>query len=187
MDIDPSSAPTSRANDAKPSPAAVQQTQTTSTVPVESTRNPVSASTQAVTAKTAPRTGAKPTAPPRPKLPPPIFLRKGANFLKYPQTAPVCKAVRTADDGIKIHCQTLRLFAVSINISWTSKSNFTRTPSKGRYPRHSYRLPGRRNPSRPLRPGLPVHSVHRLCQRRLTIMASSRRPSQDRGSQEYIQ
>ncbi|GBP22667.1 hypothetical protein EVAR_13948_1 [Eumeta japonica] len=31
MDIDPSSAPTSRANDAKPSPAAVQQTQTTST------------------------------------------------------------------------------------------------------------------------------------------------------------
>ncbi|GBP76715.1 Probable RNA-directed DNA polymerase from transposon BS [Eumeta japonica] len=47
MDIDPSSAPTSRANDAKPSPAAVQQTQTTSTAPVESTRNPVSASTQA--------------------------------------------------------------------------------------------------------------------------------------------
>ncbi|GBP10440.1 hypothetical protein EVAR_76308_1 [Eumeta japonica] len=90
MDIDPSSAPTSRANDAKPSPAAVQQTQTTSTASVESTRNPVSASTQAVTAKTAPRTGAKPTAPPRPKLPPPIFLRKGANFLKYPQTAPVC-------------------------------------------------------------------------------------------------
>ncbi|GBP42267.1 hypothetical protein EVAR_16363_1 [Eumeta japonica] len=57
-------------------PAAVQQTQTTSTASVESTRNPVSASTQAVTAKTAPRTGAKPTAPPRPKLPPPIFAQR---------------------------------------------------------------------------------------------------------------
>ncbi|GBP51753.1 Nucleic-acid-binding protein from transposon X-element [Eumeta japonica] len=33
MDIDPSSAPTSRANDAKPSPAAIQQTQTKSTAP----------------------------------------------------------------------------------------------------------------------------------------------------------
>ncbi|GBP24897.1 hypothetical protein EVAR_12561_1 [Eumeta japonica] len=74
MDIDPSSAPTSRANDAKP--PAIQQTQTTSTASVESTRNPVSASTQAVTAKTAPRTGAKPTAPPRPKLPPPIFAQR---------------------------------------------------------------------------------------------------------------
>ncbi|GBP30767.1 hypothetical protein EVAR_82509_1 [Eumeta japonica] len=67
--IDPSSAPTSRANDAKPSPATVQQAQTMSTAPVELTRNPVSASTQAVTAKTAPRTGAKPTAPHRPTLP----------------------------------------------------------------------------------------------------------------------
>ncbi|GBP81500.1 hypothetical protein EVAR_64209_1 [Eumeta japonica] len=56
-------------------PAAVQQTQTTSTASVESTRNPVSASTQAVTAKTL-WTGAKPTAPPRPKLPPPIFCAK---------------------------------------------------------------------------------------------------------------
>ncbi|GBP42835.1 hypothetical protein EVAR_83354_1 [Eumeta japonica] len=46
-------------------PAAVQQTQTEYR-PVESTQNPVSASTQAVTAPL--RTGAKPTAPPRPKL-----------------------------------------------------------------------------------------------------------------------
>ncbi|GBP51837.1 hypothetical protein EVAR_88542_1 [Eumeta japonica] len=109
MDIDPSSAPTSRANDAKPSPAAIQQTQTTSTASVESTRNPVSASTQAVTAKTAPRTGAKPTAPPRPKLPPPIFLRKGANFLQISADCTrlrinYSEAVRTADEGIKIHC-----------------------------------------------------------------------------------
>ncbi|GBP61824.1 Nucleic-acid-binding protein from transposon X-element [Eumeta japonica] len=115
MDIDPSSAPTSSANDAKPSPAAVQQTQTTSTAPVESTRNPVSASTQAVTAKTAPRTGAKPTAPPRPKLPPPIFLRKGANFLQISADCTrlrinYSKAVRTADDGIKIHCPDVETF-----------------------------------------------------------------------------
>ncbi|GBP26171.1 hypothetical protein EVAR_74933_1 [Eumeta japonica] len=111
----------------KPSPAAVQQTQTTSTASVESTRNPVSASTQAVTAKTAPRTGAKPTAPPRPKLPPPIFCAKA-----LPQISADCtrlrinysKAVRTADDGIKIHCPDVETFR-SLNISWTSKSNFT--------------------------------------------------------------
>ncbi|GBP60796.1 hypothetical protein EVAR_85056_1 [Eumeta japonica] len=123
----PSSAPTSRKR-CKALPAAVQQTQTTSTASVESTRNPVSASTQAVTAKTAPRTGAKPTAPPRPKLPPPIFAQR-----RFLQISADCtrlrinysKAVRTADDGIKIHCQTLRLSAVSINISWTSKSIHT--------------------------------------------------------------
>ncbi|GBP27745.1 hypothetical protein EVAR_82794_1 [Eumeta japonica] len=96
-------------------PAAVQQTQTTSTASVELTRNPVSASTQAVTAKTAPRTGAKPTAPPRPKLPPPIFLRKGANFLQISADCTrlrinYSKAVRTADDGIKIHCPDVETF-----------------------------------------------------------------------------
>ncbi|GBP89704.1 hypothetical protein EVAR_21314_1 [Eumeta japonica] len=63
MDIDPSSAPTSRANDAKP-PRRGPTDLDYEYRPVESTRNPVSASTQAVTAKTAPRTGAKPTAPP---------------------------------------------------------------------------------------------------------------------------
>ncbi|GBP21756.1 hypothetical protein EVAR_10933_1 [Eumeta japonica] len=95
--------------------------------PVESTRNPVSASTQAVTAKTAPRTGAKPTAPPRPKLPPPIFLRKGANFLQISADCTrlrinYSKAVRTADDGIKIHCPDVETFRSLNNISWTSKS-----------------------------------------------------------------
>ncbi|GBP30559.1 hypothetical protein EVAR_94739_1 [Eumeta japonica] len=136
MDIDPSSAPTSRANDAKPSPAAVQQTQTTSTASVESTRNPVSASTQAVTAKTAPRTGAKPTAPPRPKLPPPIFLRKGANFLQISADCTrlrinYSKAVRTADDGIKIHCPDVETFRSLNNISWTSKSTSHVRPRGG--------------------------------------------------------
>ncbi|GBP13012.1 RNA-directed DNA polymerase from mobile element jockey [Eumeta japonica] len=56
----------------------------TNASPVEppATQNPVSASTQAVTDKTAPKMGAKPTVPPRSKLPPPIFLSKGANFLE---------------------------------------------------------------------------------------------------------
>ncbi|GBP42980.1 hypothetical protein EVAR_96478_1 [Eumeta japonica] len=64
--------------------------------------------------QTTPRTGAKP-APPRPKLPPPIFLRKGACFL---QISAKCtrlrinysKAVRTADGGIKIHCPDVETF-----------------------------------------------------------------------------
>ncbi|GBP45050.1 hypothetical protein EVAR_23525_1 [Eumeta japonica] len=122
MDIDPSSAPTSRANDAKPSPAAVQQTQTTSTASVELTRNPVSASTQAVTAKTAPRTDC---------------TRLRINY---------SKAVRTADDGIKIHCPDVETFRSLNNISWTSKSNFTHEIQAD--------LCGQ---------GFPVHSVHRLC------------------------
>ncbi|GBP85206.1 hypothetical protein EVAR_47642_1 [Eumeta japonica] len=88
MDIDPSSAPTSRCKRCKALPAAVQQTQTTSTASVESTRNPVSASTQAVTAKPL-RTGAKPTAPLGLNCLHPFFAQS-ANFLKYPQTAPVC-------------------------------------------------------------------------------------------------
>ncbi|GBP81165.1 hypothetical protein EVAR_25091_1 [Eumeta japonica] len=165
-------------------PAAVQQTQTTSTAPVESTRNPVSASTQAVTAKTAPRTGAKPTAPPRPKLPPPIFLRKGANFL---QISADCtrlrinrKAVRTADDGIKIHCPDVETFRSLNKYLVDFKVQF-----------HTYALEEERKLKAVIRgiptdfpvdeiqadlcgQGFPVHSVHRLCQRRLTIMASSR-------------
>ncbi|GBP12382.1 hypothetical protein EVAR_75807_1 [Eumeta japonica] len=105
MDIDPSSAPTSRANDAKPSPAAVQQTQTTSTASVELTRNPVSASTQAVTAKTAPRTGAKPTAPPRPKLPPPIFCAKALTSSNIRRLHPLNKYL--VDFKVQFHTYAL--------------------------------------------------------------------------------
>ncbi|GBP07264.1 hypothetical protein EVAR_91903_1 [Eumeta japonica] len=68
MDIDPSSAPTSRANDAN-SPAAVQQTQT--------------------------------TVPPRlsqPEIQSPLPRRR-----LHP-SADKSSTVRTADDGIKIHC-----------------------------------------------------------------------------------
>ncbi|GBP68383.1 hypothetical protein EVAR_99059_1 [Eumeta japonica] len=176
MDIDPSSAPTSRANDAKLSPAAVQQTQTTSTAPVESTRNPVSASTQAVTAKTAPRTGAKPTAPPRPKLPPPIFLRKGANFLQISADCTrlrinYSKAVRTADDGIKIHCpdvetfRSLNKYLVDFKVQFHTcaleeerklKAVIRSIPTDFPVDEIQADLCGQ---------GFPVHSVHRLCRR----------------------
>ncbi|GBP20898.1 hypothetical protein EVAR_80717_1 [Eumeta japonica] len=147
MDIDPSSAPTSRANDAKPSPAAVQQTQTTSTASVESTRNPVSASTQAVTAKTAPRTDC---------------TRLRINY---------SKAVRTADDGIKIHCPDVETFRSLNKYLVDFKVQF-----------HTYALEEERKLKAVIRgiptdfpvdeiqadlcgQGFPVHSVHRLCRR----------------------
>ncbi|GBP40534.1 Nucleic-acid-binding protein from transposon X-element [Eumeta japonica] len=104
MDIDPSSAPTSRANDAKP-PRCGPTDSDYEYRPVESTRNPVSASTQAVTAKTAPRTDC---------------TRLRINY---------SKAVRTADDGIKIHCPDVETFRSLNNISWTSKS-ISHTKSK---------------------------------------------------------
>ncbi|GBP63603.1 Nucleic-acid-binding protein from transposon X-element [Eumeta japonica] len=113
-------------------PAAVQQTQTTSTASVESTRNPVSASTQAVTAK--PLLGRVPSPPHLLGLnclhP---FLRKGANFLQ-----------------ISADCTRLRINPVKPSAPPTTALKFTAQT---------------RNPSRPLRPGLPVHSVHRLCRR----------------------
>ncbi|GBP78853.1 hypothetical protein EVAR_81115_1 [Eumeta japonica] len=152
------------------------KTQTTSTAPVESTRNPVSASTQAVTAKTAPRTGAKPTAPPRPKLPPPIFLRKGANFLQISADCTrlrinYSKAVRTADDGIKIHCPNVETFRSLNKYLVEFKVQF-----------HTYALEEERKLKAVIRSnptdfpvdeiqadlcgqGFPVHSVHRLCRR----------------------
>ncbi|GBP86521.1 hypothetical protein EVAR_69041_1 [Eumeta japonica] len=87
----------------------IEQSQATATnaapAAVVATQAPVVASTQATTEKTTPRVGAKPTAPPRSKLPPPIFLRKGANFLKISADCTRLrinyKTVRTADDGIK--------------------------------------------------------------------------------------
>ncbi|GBP59512.1 Nucleic-acid-binding protein from transposon X-element [Eumeta japonica] len=194
MDIDPSSAPTSRANDAKPSPAAVQQTQTTSTAPVESTRNPVSASTQAVTAKSAPRTGAKPTAPPRPKLHPPIFLRKGANFLQISADCTrlqinYSKAVRTADDGIKIHCPDIETFRSLNKYLVDFKVQFhTYAPEQERKLKAVIRgiptdFPVDEIQADLCGQGFPVHSVHRLCHRDelLTIMASSRQAPHKKG------
>ncbi|GBP04320.1 Nucleic-acid-binding protein from transposon X-element [Eumeta japonica] len=147
MDIDPSSAPTSRANDAKPSPAAVQQTQTTSTASVESTRNPVSASTQAVTAKTAPRTGAKPTAPPRPKLPPPIFCAKALTSSNIRRLHPLNKYL--VDFKVQFHTYALeeerKLKAVIRGIPTDFPVDEIQADLCGQ--------------------GFPVHSVHRLCRR----------------------
>ncbi|GBP69707.1 hypothetical protein EVAR_79940_1 [Eumeta japonica] len=138
MDIDPPSASTSRANDAKPSTAAVQQTQTTSTAPVESTRNPVSASTRS------------------------NCTRLRINY---------SKAVRTADDGIKIHCPDVETFR-SLNKYFVDfKVQF-----------HTYALEEERKLKAVIRgiptdfpvdeiqadlcgQGFPVHSVHRLCRR----------------------
>ncbi|GBP64152.1 hypothetical protein EVAR_35473_1 [Eumeta japonica] len=111
----------------------------------------VSAPTQAVIAKTAPRTGAKPTAPPRPKLPPPIFLRKGVNFLQ-----------------ISADCTRLRINYISTNLV-DFKVQF-----------HSYALEEERKLKAVIRgiptdfpvdeiqadlcgQGFPMHSVHRPC------------------------
>ncbi|GBP06023.1 hypothetical protein EVAR_3269_1 [Eumeta japonica] len=139
----------------------------------------ISASTQAVTDKTAPRTGAKPTAPPRPKLPPPIFLHKGANFLQI-STDYTClrinysKAVRTADDGIKIHCPDVETFRSLNKYLVDFKVQF--------HIGHTYALEEERKLKAVIRSiptdfpvdeiqadlcgqGFPVHSVHRLCHR----------------------
>ncbi|GBP90494.1 Nucleic-acid-binding protein from transposon X-element [Eumeta japonica] len=144
--------------------------------PVESTRNLISASTQAVTVKTAPRTGAKPTAPSRPKLPPLIFLRKGANFFQISADCTrlrinYSKAVRTADDGIKIHCPDVETFRSLNKYLVDFKIQF-----------HTYALEEERKLKAVIRgiptdfpvdeiqadlcgQGFPVHSVHRLCRR----------------------
>ncbi|GBP55084.1 hypothetical protein EVAR_46381_1 [Eumeta japonica] len=135
--------------------------------PVEliTTQNPVSASTQAATDKTAPRMGANSTAPPRSKLPPPIFLRKGANFLKISTDCirlriNYTKTVRTADDGIKIHCPDVETFRSLNKYLVDTEFQF-----------HTYALEEERklkavicgiptdfpveDSSRPMRPGLP--------------------------------
>ncbi|GBP67540.1 Nucleic-acid-binding protein from mobile element jockey [Eumeta japonica] len=59
--------------------------------------------------------GSKPTAPSRVKMPPLIFVRKGVNFIKISADCTrlrinYTKAVRTADDGIKITCSDVETF-----------------------------------------------------------------------------
>ncbi|GBP40858.1 Nucleic-acid-binding protein from transposon X-element [Eumeta japonica] len=93
----------------------------------------------AATAKTAPRMDAKPTTLPRSKLPPPVFLRKGANFLKISADCTrlrinYTKAVRTGDDGFKILCSEVETFRKEIQANLCDQ-------------------------------GFPVRSVHRLCRR----------------------
>ncbi|GBP67650.1 Probable RNA-directed DNA polymerase from transposon BS [Eumeta japonica] len=71
--------------------------------------------TQVAIDRATPRSGAKPSAPPTAKAPPPIFLRKGANFVKIFADCTrlhinYSKAVRVADDGIKIICPNVETF-----------------------------------------------------------------------------
>ncbi|GBO98595.1 Nucleic-acid-binding protein from transposon X-element [Eumeta japonica] len=143
---------------------------------IPDTQDPVSASTQAVTVNSSPRSGAKPAAPPRSKLPPPIFLRKGANFLKVSADCTrlrinYSKAVRTADDGVKIFCPDVETFRSLNKYLVDSKVQF-----------HTYALEEERMIKAVIRgiptdfpieeiqtdlraQGFPVHSVHRLCRR----------------------
>ncbi|GBP70849.1 hypothetical protein EVAR_53513_1 [Eumeta japonica] len=74
-----------------------------------SAQGPVTTSSQVKTDRAPAQAGSKPTAPPSVKMPPPIFLRKGANFIKISTNCTrlrmnYSKAIRTADDGIKITC-----------------------------------------------------------------------------------
>ncbi|GBP94791.1 Nucleic-acid-binding protein from transposon X-element [Eumeta japonica] len=59
--------------------------------------------------------GSKPTAPPRGKVPPPFYLRKGSNFIKVSADCTrlrinYTKAVRVADDNIKITVPDVETF-----------------------------------------------------------------------------
>ncbi|GBP67593.1 Nucleic-acid-binding protein from transposon X-element [Eumeta japonica] len=158
----------------------IEQSQATATsaapAAVVATQAPVVASTQATTNKITPRVGAKPTAPPRSKLPPPIFLRKGANFLKISADCTrllinYTKAVRTADDGIKMFCPDVETFRSLNKYLVDSKVQF-----------HTYALEEERKIKAVIRgiptdfpveeiqndlcgQGFPVHAVHRLCRR----------------------
>ncbi|GBP67632.1 Nucleic-acid-binding protein from transposon X-element [Eumeta japonica] len=127
------------------------------------------------TPRSSPRSGSKPAAPPRSKLPP-IFLRKGANFLKISADCTrlrinYSKAVRTADDGIKIFCSDVETFRSLNKYLVDSKVQF-----------HTYALEEERKIKAVIRgiptdfpveeiqtdlraQGFPVHSVHRLCRR----------------------
>ncbi|GBP86525.1 hypothetical protein EVAR_69045_1 [Eumeta japonica] len=82
---------------------------------VQSVQEPAATHTQVATDRASPRPGAKPSAPPKAKLPPLIFLRKGANFVKISADCTRLhinhsKAVRVADDGIKIICPNVETF-----------------------------------------------------------------------------
>ncbi|GBP87289.1 hypothetical protein EVAR_86871_1 [Eumeta japonica] len=127
---------------------------------------------QAVTAKTAPRTGAKPTAPPRPKLPPPIFCAKAltsSNIRRlHPSADKLIKPSAPPTTALKFTAQTLRLSAVSINIV-DFKVNFTYALEERKLKAVIRGIPTD-FPVDEIQAdlcgqGFPVHSVHRLCHR----------------------
>ncbi|GBP88547.1 Nucleic-acid-binding protein from transposon X-element [Eumeta japonica] len=126
---------------------------------------------------TAPaRAGSKLTAPPRVKIHSPIFLRKGANFIQISADCTrlrinYSKAVRTADNGIKITCPDVETFRSLNKYLVDFKDQF-----------HTYALEEERKIKVVIRgipadfpveeikadlcdQGFPVLSVHRLCRR----------------------
>ncbi|GBP37863.1 Nucleic-acid-binding protein from transposon X-element [Eumeta japonica] len=136
---------------------------------------PVTTSTQVATDRVA-NTGAKPSAPPKGKAPPPIYLLKGANFVRISADCTrlrinYSKAVRVADDGIKITCPDVETFRSLNRYLIDSKVKF-----------HTYALEEERKVKAVIRgipadfntddiksdllnQGFPVQSVHRLCRR----------------------
>ncbi|GBP67659.1 Probable RNA-directed DNA polymerase from transposon BS [Eumeta japonica] len=138
---------------------------------------PVATPTQVATDRAAPRFGTKPSAPPNAKAPPPpIFLRKGANFVKISADCTrlhinYSKAVRVADDGIKIICPNVETFRSLNKYLVDSKVQF-----------HTYALEEERKVKAVIRSipvdfalddiknglvnqGFPVLSVHRMSRR----------------------
>ncbi|GBP36447.1 Nucleic-acid-binding protein from transposon X-element [Eumeta japonica] len=136
---------------------------------------PVTTSTQVASDRVA-NTGAKPSAPPKGKAPPPIYLLKGANFVRISADCTrlrinYSKAVRVADDGIKITCPDVETFRSLNRYLVDSKVKF-----------HTYALEEERKVKAVIRgipadfntddiksdllnQGFPVQSVHRLCRR----------------------
>ncbi|GBP67638.1 hypothetical protein EVAR_98693_1 [Eumeta japonica] len=86
-----------------------------SAAPSQLAQGQAATSAQMVTDGAQSRSGVKPAAPPKAKIPPPIFLRKGANFVKISADCTrlhinYSKAVRVADDGIKMICPNVETF-----------------------------------------------------------------------------
>ncbi|GBP86549.1 Nucleic-acid-binding protein from transposon X-element [Eumeta japonica] len=150
-----------------PTPAA--------TVADPPTPRPVTTPTQVATDR-ATNKGAKPSAPPKGKAPPPIYLLKGANFVRISADCTrlrinFTKAVRVADDGIKMTCPDVETFRSLNKYLIDNKVKF-----------HTYALEEERKLKAVIRgipadfdtndiksdlisQGFPVQSVHRLCRR----------------------
>ncbi|GBP67609.1 Nucleic-acid-binding protein from transposon X-element [Eumeta japonica] len=154
-----------------------QKTSTSTAAAVDSsTRAPATTSSQVETDKVVANAGAKPSAPPKGKAPPPIYLLKGANFVKISADCTrlrinYTKAVRVADDGIKITCPDVETFRSLNKYLIDNKVKF-----------HTYALEEERKLKAVIRgvpvdfdindiktdllnQGFPVQSVHRLCRR----------------------
>ncbi|GBP03478.1 hypothetical protein EVAR_101824_1 [Eumeta japonica] len=79
----------------------------------QSTQVQAATSAQVATDTASSKTGIKPAAPPRAKAPPPIFLRKDANFVKISADCTrlhINYSRPSAVDGIKIICPNVESF-----------------------------------------------------------------------------